>query len=337
MTKENLIAGGRIVFRAVAVVIFTACISPATQSTEQVALDAESLRAHVEALGIPDMLGRDTPGPGGDLAAKYVAGQFSAAGLEPVRVAEAASEAPAANPAIPEDMSEEGAAGEHREFLHPFTYSGRTVYNVIGMLRGADPEAGAIVVGAHYDGVGVRGNNFMPLSDDNASGTAILIVAATALAELGRDRGPLPHSVVVVAFGSEEDGLRGARHYCDAPPIPLADIRAMINLDTVGRPRSGRLEIVGWSRYRELSQVLEQAAANEGVEAVAGPRSLWWRSDQAVFAEAGVPAVWLLGHLRDDIHSPRDIPDGLDFEWMARVARALVASIQSGFEDSYSE
>jgi hypothetical protein len=298
-----------------ALFVVAVCLAPTAQSAEPSAITAGALRAHVEALGVPDMLGRDTPGPGGDLAAKYVAAQFEAAGLEPMGA----------------------GSNDSPTFLHPFIYDDRTVYNVIGMLPGADPEAGAIVVGAHYDGVGVRGNNFMPLSDDNASGTAILIVAATALAELERDRGRLPHSVVVVAFGSEEDGLRGARHYCDAPPLPLADTRAMINLDTVGRPRSGRLEIVGWSRYRELSQVLEQAAADEGIEAVAGPRSLWWRSDQAVFSEAGVPAVWLLGHLRDDIHSPRDIPDGLDYEWMARVARALVASIQSGFGDSYSE
>jgi Zn-dependent M28 family amino/carboxypeptidase len=308
--------------RAIALVAY--CLSPAAQSIEQEAISSAALRSHVEALGVPDMLGRDTPGPGGDLAATYVAEQFKTAGLEPPRTDEADGG----------PVDAEMGGGNESSFLRPFTYDDRNVYNVVGVLRGGDPEEGTVVVGAHYDGVGVHGANFMPLSDDNASGTAILIVAATALADRVAVEGPLPHTVVFVAFGSEEDGLRGARHYCEVPPISLEGTRAMFNLDTVGRPRSGRLEIVGWSRYRALSMLVAHAAEKEGIEPVAGPRSLWQRSDQAVFSEAGVPAVWLLGHLRDDIHSPRDIPDRLDYEWMTQVARALVAVVQAGFSSS---
>ena len=60
--------------------------TPATSSSTArspalVGITAENLRAHVEALGEAVMLGRDTPGPGGDLAALYVARAFAAAGI----------------------------------------------------------------------------------------------------------------------------------------------------------------------------------------------------------------------------------------------------------------
>ena len=286
----------------------SAAYSPTVYSPASAGITAEELRTHVEALGSANMLGRDTPGPGGDLAAQYVARAFVAAGLQPV---DEAGVAPGA-------------------YFQPFTVNDQEVKNVVGVLWGDDPSAGVVVVGAHYDGVGSRNGGLMPAADDNASGTAMLIAAAAALARSAAASGPLEHTVVFVAFGSEEDGLLGARHYCEHPLIPLSATRAMINLDTIGRPRWERLEIVGWSRYRELSSQLQQAAVAEGVIAVAGPRSLWRRSDQAVFADAGVPAVWLLGHLREDIHSRGDTPERLDYEWMAQVARALVASIHTG-------
>jgi Zn-dependent M28 family amino/carboxypeptidase len=277
-----------------------------------VGITAEELRIHVEALGDAMMLGRDTPGPGGDLAARYVANAFAALGLQPADEAGAGPEA----------------------YFQSFAVGELEVKNVVGVLWGDDPSTGAIVVGAHYDGVGSRHGGFMPAADDNASGTAMVIAAAAALARSAAASGPLEHSLVFVAFGSEEDGLLGARHYCEHPLVPLSATRAMINLDTIGRPRAETLQIVGWSRYRELSSLLQRAAGAEGVDAVAGPRSLWRRSDQAAFADAGVPSVWLLGHLRDDIHSRDDTPDRLDYEWMARVTRALAASIHTGFRDN---
>ncbi len=283
--------------------------TPKEQLPASAGVTAEELRIHVEALGDAMMLGRDTPGPGGDLAARYVANAFAAAGLRPA--------------------DEDGTVPE--AYFQSFAVGELEVKNVVGVLWGDDPSAGAIVVGAHYDGVGSRHGSFMPAADDNASGTAMIIAAAAALARSAAVAGPLEHSLVFVAFGSEEDGLLGARHYCDHPLVPLSTTRAMVNLDTVGRPRTETLQIVGWSRYRELSSLLQRAAEAEGVNAVAGSRSLWRRSDQAVFADAGVPSVWLLGHLRDDIHSRDDTPDRLDYEWMVRVTQALTKSIHTGF------
>ena len=307
MPKRYLLGAALRVIPLVVIALVAAGQTPAANSPASAGITAEELRTHVEALGSANMLGRDTPGPGGDLAAQYVARAFVAAGLQPV---DEAGVAPGA-------------------YFQPFTVNDQEVKNVVGVLWGDDPSAGVVVVGAHYDGVGSRNGGLMPAADDNASGTAMIIAAAAALARAAAS-GPLEHTVVFVAFGSEEDGLLGARHYCEHPLVPLSATRAMINLDTIGRPRWERLEIVGWSRYRELSSHLQQAAAAEGVIAVAGPRSLWRRSDQAVFADAGVPAVWLLGHLREDIHSRGDTPEGLDYEWMAQVTRALVASIQPG-------
>ena len=53
----------------------------------QAALDSispESMRRHLEYIASDELGGRDTPSPGLDLAADYIADQFRAAGLEPV-------------------------------------------------------------------------------------------------------------------------------------------------------------------------------------------------------------------------------------------------------------
>ena len=85
---------------------------------------------------------------------------------------------------------------------------------------------GLVIIGAHYDVVPETEAG----ANDNTSGVAVLLSLAEALA--GRS---LPYTIRFVAFGSEEIGLYGSRHYVESlDEAELARITAMLNFDVVG-------------------------------------------------------------------------------------------------------
>ena len=109
--------------------------------------------------------------------------------------------------------------------------------NVIAEKAGSGDAV--VVLGAHYDTV-----PNIPGANDNASGTAVLLTLAGELA--GED---LPFTIRFVAFGSEELGLSGSRHYvASLTGTQLDRIRAMFNFDALGSGR--RLGLLG---ARELT------------------------------------------------------------------------------------
>jgi Peptidase family M28 len=120
-------------------------------------------------------------------------------------------------------------------------------YNLIGRLPGRNPQAGAVLLVAHWDHFGTCAEP--PAEDlvcngaiDNASGLAALTEIARRLA-----RGPRnERDIYFLATTAEELGLLGAHAFAEAPPIPLARFVAAFNLDTVAIAPSGTaVAIVG--------------------------------------------------------------------------------------------
>src|SRR5581483_2851567 len=108
--------------------------------------------------------------------------------------------------------------------------------NVVGLLRaGGSGGTRADMVGGHLDGVGTDPNGTVfPAANDNASGPAIAIEVARALAAR---RGELTRSVVFVAFSGEEEGFFGSEAYIArmaASPGRVESLVAMIDLDVIG-------------------------------------------------------------------------------------------------------
>ena len=96
--------------------------------------------------------------------------------------------------------------------------------NVIA-FKDSSSTTDCIVIGAHYDSVGVGAN-------DNASGVVALLQIAKELKDV-----KLPFDVYFVAFGGEEKGLLGSQCFVDnfsqAYKLPLTSIRVMFNLDSI--------------------------------------------------------------------------------------------------------
>jgi aminopeptidase YwaD len=142
-------------------------------------------------------------------------------------------------------------------------------FNVVGILPGSDPKwkNEAIVIGAHYDHLGLGGEGSGSLSartgihhgaDDNASGVAGLI----ELARMFSSQNPKPrHTIVFIAFSGEEEGLIGSNYYVNHPIIALANTVAMVNMDMIGRLKEKSLIVGGVGTSQEWRTLI--GAAND--------------------------------------------------------------------------
>lgn len=206
------------------------------------------------------------------------------------------------------------------------TPSSRVSNNVIGTIDGRGPLANeSIVVGAHYDHVGLGGYGSLAPgtiaihngADDNASGTAALIAIAQQLKR--RLAGAESYRrVIAIAFTGEERGLVGSRHYVRHPRFDLSSTVSMINLDMVGRLRDNELTVYGTGSGDQLDEILSDANQRGGfnlfkVSTGFGP------SDHQSFYERGVPVLFFFTGLHQDYHRPSDDSEKINFTGLNRI------------------
>jgi hypothetical protein len=200
----------------------------------------------------------------------------------------------------------------------------RPTDNVVGVLRGADSalKDEVVVIGAHYDHLGFGHYGTMDRNaegqihhgaDDNASGTAVMLNLA---ARFARSRPAPARTLVFVAFTGEELGLYGSRHFVAHPPFPLASMKAMINLDMVGRMKDNQLSVNSADTAKEFRAMIGRAAAGLDIEM----KATGGGSDHVSFLNHNVPAVHFYTGMHADYHRPGDTWDKLNVEGMVKVS-----------------
>ena len=229
---------------------------------------------------------------------------------------------------------------------HPYDIDGRTYRNVVARRKGSEPDAQAIVVGAHYDTV--EGS---PGADDNASGVAVLLELARTLPDVSSRR-----THYLVAFGTEEPPYFGSEQMGSAVfARELAergtDVLLMVSLDMVGYFSDARgsqlfpnpllrllypgrgnfLAIIGDAKSGPGINRAKRALLATGdlpVHSFRAPAAteLVHLSDHASFRAHGFQAVQITdtAFMRNPhYHLAGDTPDKLDYERMAEVVRPL--------------
>ena len=216
----------------------------------------------------------------------------------------------------------------------------RQTANVVGILRGTDPNAKAIVLGAHYDHLG-RGNesSLAPSqigqihngADDNASGTSGLIELARVLSAGPRFK----RTLIFAAFSGEELGLLGSKHMVEEPPIPLDQVDAMLNMDMIGRPKGHKVLVGGVGTSPVFPALLDHAGQGRAlkIEASKGVESA---SDHEEFYQKGVPVLFFFSGLHEDYHKPTDDWEKIDKEGIAEITKIVwstATELAGGSED----
>jgi hypothetical protein len=198
--------------------------------------------------------------------------------------------------------------------------------NLIGVLEGSAPAESRerIYLGAHMDHLGMGTSTSLAPgeravhngADDNASGVAVLLELAEALAEVPASR--RPHDLVFVAFGAEEMGTLGSKHLVEQlSPEERERILAMLNFDMVGRLRE-HLLVNGRGTAKEWEGMIEAANADLGLS-LEGVVEGWGPSDHAVFYAETIPVLHFFTGPHDDYHKPSDDIDKLDADGAARI------------------
>lgn len=161
--------------------------------------------------------------------------------------------------------------------------------NVLGMIPGTTNKDSFIVFTAHYDHLGRMGKNALFAgANDNASGTAMILELAKFYTQ--PENRPAK-SLLFIAFAGEEAGLIGSKYYTQNPPLPLSNIRFLLNLDLMGNGEEGMMVVNGEIHPAEFA-LLERINNDRQLLPVIGKRGKAANSDHYWFSEKGVPAFF---------------------------------------------
>jgi aminopeptidase YwaD len=120
--------------------------------------------------------------------------------------------------------------------LHPFSWSGRTLHNVVVTKPGARFPSTYVLLIGHYDSISELAyrDTLAPGVNDNGSGIALMLEVARLLAGKQCD-----YSIRFICFSAEEQGLVGSQAYVQNVVVPENhDIKLVINVDEIGGYRA---------------------------------------------------------------------------------------------------
>lgn len=223
-------------------------------------------------------------------------------------------------------------------YLVPFTRDGKQYTDVVAVIEGNSLKDEYIVLGAHYDHLGVKKGQVYPGADDNASGSAAIIEIAR---ELSARRGELQRSVIIAAFDAEEIGLYGSTYlaeYLDAL-VGLDKIKLMMSVDMVGRySTGGGLTLEGIATIKNGKKIAAGVAGQHALKIKTKnfETSVMTATDTDAFARKGVPTLAVSTGLHPQYHKPADKPELVDYEGLDKVSGYLADfALQAAGDESF--
>lgn len=263
----------------------------------------DNLKQHVYTLASDSLQGRETGTKYAGMTSDYIIRQWKEIGIEPF--------------------------GDST-FTQSFNEG--SYQNIVGVIRGNDAglKDECIVVGAHYDHLGVKKGQVYNGADDNASGVAALI-------ELGRmlknKQSGLKRSIVLVAFDAEEIGLEGSKYFINHSKVPRENIKLMISVDMVGWYKtSGEVKYIGSSTIKNgKALVTDPQLIPDGLNVIAKnfETSIFTATDTQPFAVKGIPTLAVTTGTKSPYHKPEDDAHLIDYDGMALITEHLAGVVES--------
>lgn len=209
--------------------------------------------------------------------------------------------------------------------------------NILGFIEGSDKKDEIVVVSAHYDHIGKKGDEVYNGADDNASGTSTVMEIAEAFVEAKKAGNGPRRSILCLHFTGEEKGLLGSNYYVNNPVLPLENTVVDVNVDMVGRVDKNYTDnpdyiyVIGSDRLStDLHRINE--ANNKKYSGLTldytynsenDPNNFYGRSDHFNFAKNGIPAIFYFNGVHEDYHMITDTAEKILFDKMENVARLI--------------
>lgn len=233
-------------------------------------------------------------------------------------------------------------ADKNTQYSFP-SMSGKSVYfksgsvtssvsarNVIGIIEGNNPDQ-VIVIGAHYDHMGMNNGYIWNGADDNASGTVGVMTLAKAIMETGKK----PEKTIIFAlWTAEEEGLLGSRYYVENLTYPLKNLRLNVNFDMISRyiaDNEPNKVIMTYSSscpgFRALTETnIKKHGFDLNVEYQPSSNPPGG-SDHQSFVAAGVPVMRFKPGHREEYHTPADEIGTVNWDIMEKIIRISFVNV----------
>lgn len=289
------------------VIVFASCAMSAQNSL------VDNLKQHVYTLAADSLLGRSAGSEQCRVAAQYIQGYYESLGLSVITDYFPTTTMP---------YFREGAF--------------RNIYCVI---EGTDPalKDEYIIVGAHYDHIGIKDNVSSPGADyiyngadDNASGTAAVMEMARLIMQQSK---PHRRTIIIVNFDAEEIGLVGSSHMAKSGVVSIESVKLMFSVDMVGYLQaSKKLSYVGVGTLRDGASLFEGLPWDEAkgkVKLKAFEQGAFTATDTEPFAKLKVPTLYVTTGLKSPYHRPQDEADRIDYEGLSQVTLHLTALVMA--------
>ena len=205
--------------------------------------------------------------------------------------------------------------------------------NVIAKIEGSDPvlKNEAVVIGAHLDHFGAKGEEVSWGADDNASGvTAAMLVAKAIVQNPVKPK----RTVVIALWGAEEIGVLGSKYFVNYPTIPLDTVISYLNMDMVGRneddprfnekPENNTTSVYTGSvkfNSEDLYRLVYETNIHVGLRLKDDHEDRTMRSDTASFYTRNIPTIKIFTGDHKDYHKPTDTADKINYEKLTNIAR----------------
>jgi Zn-dependent M28 family amino/carboxypeptidase len=212
-----------------------------------------------------------------------------------------------------------------------------TAENVLGVVEGSDLKDEYIVITAHYDHLGKKGNEIFYGADDDGSGTAAIMELGRIFAKAKADGNGPRRSILFMAVSGEEKGLLGSEYYTSNPIIPLSKTVADLNIDMIGRldkkheRNPNYIYVIGSDKLStQLHKISEKANStytklelDYTFNQPNDPNRFYYRSDHYNFAKNNIPVIFYFNGVHEDYHKSTDTFDKIDFKKMAHISKLV--------------
>ncbi len=263
----------------------------------------EELIDHLVFLSSDALEGRETGKPGNIIARNYIIDYFLSENLEVT--------------------------------LQPFSFKRNKknyrATNIITLIEGTVHPDKYVVITAHFDHVGigkpVDNDSIYNGADDNASGTAALMVMAKYFKEH-----PPKNSIIFVALDAEEKGLQGAKYYVENKGDK--NILLNINMDMISRNEVNEIYICGTRYTPSLKNYFKNIPQNTfpikislGHDGLDGKDDWTTQSDHAHFYKNNIPFLYFGVEDHSGYHKPSDEFQFIHPEFYYNVVKFITNTI----------
>ncbi|MCC6816516.1 MAG: M28 family peptidase [Saprospiraceae bacterium] len=209
--------------------------------------------------------------------------------------------------------------------------------NILAYFEGTDKKDELVILTAHYDHIGMRGQDVFNGADDNGSGSSALVQISKTLKAAIDSGYRLRRSILVMHVTGEEKGLLGSMYYVNSPIFPLDKTMVNINVDMIGRSDSKYQNtkkysyVIGSDRLsKDLHQFNESINSRYShllldytYNAEDDPNRFYYRSDHYNFAEKGIPSIFFFSGIHEDYHRITDDEFKIKYEKYTYIVRHL--------------